>query len=84
MALNQQLNFKIRDVFSENEQLKAELAEVKYRLELKEKNEFKLSNKIKALERAISGVNGRSTSVKENVKPISSDNEVQFLIESKL
>ena len=74
-SLYQQLNFKVRDVVSENEQLKAELAEVKYRLEAKEKNELKLDNKIKALERVINSVRTPSARL-----PTISDNEVFFLI----
>ncbi len=77
-ALFQQLNYKTRDVLVENEQLKAEIAELRFRLESKEKNEFKLDNKIKALERVIN--NTRTPSAKENMKQLVTDTDVSFIL----
>jgi regulator of replication initiation timing len=63
----------VREVFAENEHLKTEMAELRQRLEVKERNELKLDQKIKALERVI---NGTRTPAKENIRPIISDNDV--------
>lgn len=74
--LYQQMFIKIREIYYENEKLREEVVDLRHRVEVKEKNEFKMESKIRALEKVMN--NNARTPIKENLKPynIGSDNEI--------
>lgn len=74
-TVNQHLYNKIRELSDENDKLKEDNHELRSQLDIKEKNEAKLEQKIKTLEKVINNsIVKTPSSQKENIKPM---NEIE-------